>query len=210
METLLLGRTNARVSTTWLKPSVVGQPQEDGLRSLVESCLASGVPLDLTTAPALWGGFLRGTDAFLTVAGNRDIEHAYDDRHAADLVSAHLLESLSAIGREHWDVYFLRIRTAIEEFQISGALEALEMARQEGHIRFLGLCCDGPAYASLAAWQFHDAFEVLMVPDNESYEVLSGMANSRRVGIVCDGFEHERCVRLATVGTVQDVERALA
>lgn len=131
---------------------------------------------------------MRGTDAFLTCISNSGFENATDETHATDLVQAHLIETLSCIGREHFDIYFLRIRRAVEEYQISGALQAMELARQEGHIRFLGLCTDGPAFASLGVWQFNDAFDVALIPrnhyDSEAYETLAPMAKERRVGVV--------------------------
>ncbi len=62
---------------------------------------------------------------------------------------------------------------------------ALETARQEGHVRFLGIFCDGPPLATLGTWQFHDAFEVLLAPVGEALEMLEPLARERRVGVVC-------------------------
>lgn len=170
----------------WLSLSL---PLEiDGIESLIGVAREADVPIDITSQPGLWGNAFRGSDAFLTAVGAASYENATDETHATDLVQAHLIETLSSIGREYVDIYFLRVRRAMEEFQISGALQALEMARQEGHIRYLGLCCDGPSLATLGLWQFHDAFEVLLVPrnhyDEEPYETLAPLARERRVGVV--------------------------
>ncbi|HEY0868596.1 MAG TPA: hypothetical protein VGE01_14525 [Fimbriimonas sp.] len=203
------GRTNRVLPAVWLQLAQPDGAAPNAYEDLAASALASGAPIDLTTGPALWGGFMRGTDAFLTIAGNRDYERATDDRHSADLVSAHLLESLSAIGRESWDIYFLRVRQAVEEYQISGALEALEMAKQEGHVRYLGLLCDGPALATLGMWQFHDAFEALLVKDQDGFDTLSPMAKSRRVGVVrAEGVAGGDGPTLITVRSAEDVRRA--
>lgn len=152
------------------------------------AALESGSPIDITSQPALWGGRMRGTEATLTCVSTHGYENATDDRHASDLIQAHLIETLSCVGRDYFDFYFLRVRQAVEEFQIAGALEAMEMARQEGHIRYLGICCDGPSLATLGLWQFHDAFEALLVPRNhydpEPYETLAPLARKRRVGVV--------------------------
>lgn len=119
-----------------------------------------------------------------------DFERATDEAHAADLVQAHLFEMLTCVGRDFLDVYFLRIRRAVEEYQIAGALMTLELAKQEGHIRFLGIYSDGPAMATLGMWQFHDAFELLLVPKlpepggGEAYTALTPLAHERRVGVV--------------------------
>ncbi len=160
---------------------------------MVQAAVESGLPLDISSNPALWGGYLQRTDAVISVAGTSAFEHANDETHATDLVSAHLIECLSCIGREYLDFYFVRLGTAVEEFQISGVLQAMEIAKQEGHVRHIGLYCAGPAFASLAMWQFHDAFEALLVPRNhrqsDKYSTLAPLAAQRRVGVVtCSPF----------------------
>ena len=131
---------------------------------------------------------MRGTNATLIAIGATDYENGNDEAHTCDLVQAHLIETLSAIGREHIDIYYFRVRQMPEEYQLSGALQALELAKQEGHVGHIGLCCDGPSFATLGAWQFHDAFETLLVPRNhystEAYDTLAPLARERRVGIV--------------------------
>jgi hypothetical protein len=151
---------------------------------LVEAALASQLPLDLSASPALWGGKMRGTEALLSCVGASDYERAHDAKHASDLIQAHLIESLSCIGREHWDFYFLRVRRPIGEAVLTGVFEALEGARQEGHIRFLGLYSDHDPNAALGLWQFHDAFEALMVRDEPSLQQLLPLARNRRVGVL--------------------------
>jgi len=158
------------------------------LDHLVGSALESGAPIDITNQPALWGGKLRGKPGTLLAIGSTDYENANDEAHACDLVQAHLIETLSAIGREKIDLYYFRVKRMAEEYQLSGALQALELAKQEGHIGHIGICCDGPSFSTLGAWQFHDAFETLLVPRNhfsrESYDTLAPLARERRVGIV--------------------------
>lgn len=185
----LLGRTNREFPPVWLSlsPPVPGEGTTGA--DLAAYAAERQVPLDISSSPILWGGQLRGNDnVFLTQISSSDYEKASDDRHASDLIQAHLLETLSSIGREWIDIYFLRVRHAIDEAQLTGALEAMEMARQEGHIRFLGIYSEGPSLATLGTWQFHDAFDVLLVPRNhynrEPYETLSPLARERRVGIV--------------------------
>jgi aryl-alcohol dehydrogenase-like predicted oxidoreductase len=182
----VLGRTNRVFPGVWLSLALPRDGHDvDGL---VRAALDSNAPIDISSQPALWGGKMRGTDATLVAIGNRDFENATDEGHACSLTQAHLIEILSSIGREIIDIYYFRVRQMAEEFQISGALQALDMAKQEGHIGHIGICCDGPAFGTLGAWQFHDAFETLLVPrnhfDSEAYEVLSPLANERRVGIV--------------------------
>ena len=189
MAETLLGRTNRAFPPVWLSLSLPHAGGEEAIDALVGAAQNAGVPLDLGGNPALWGGRMRGDDSlFLTALSTTGYERATDDRHASDLIQAHLIETLSAIGRETIDVYFLRVRRAVDEFQIAGVLEAMEMARQEGHVRYLGLCCDGPSLAALGMWQFHDAFDLLLVPrnhqDDEAYRTLAPLARERRVGVV--------------------------
>ena len=189
MADTLLGRTNRAFPPVWLSLSMPHAGGEAAIDALAASARGANVPLDISGNPALWGGRLRGDDSlFLTAISTNGYERANDDRHAMDLVQAHLIETLSAIGREWIDVYFLRIRRAVDEAQLSGALEAMELARQEGHIRHLGIVCDGPSLATLGMWQFHDAFDLLLVPrnhhDDEAYRTLAPLARERRVGVV--------------------------
>ena len=189
MADTLLGRTNRAFPPVWLSLSMPHSGGSEAIDALVASARGANVPLDVSGNPALWGGRLRGDDSlFLTAISTNGYERANDDRHAMDLIQAHLIETLSAIGREWIDVYFLRIRRAVDEAQLSGALEAMELARQEGHIRHLGIVCDGSSLATLGMWQFHDAFDLLLVPrnhyDDEAYRTLAPLARERRVGVV--------------------------
>lgn len=177
----LLGRTNRAFPLRWL--DLV--PGDDPARTAAAAA-ASGLPLHVARQPALWGGYLRGRDdLFLTMTSDLLYERATESTHAMDLTQAHLIQSLSSIGREWVDVYWFRARKPVEEFQIAGVLEVLESARQDSHIRHLGLWAEGPAYGMLSLWQFHDAFELICLPnDNESQEVLVPLAGERRVGVV--------------------------
>lgn len=126
---------------------------------------------------------MRGTGAVLMAVGASDLECAVDEQHAHDLVQAHLIEILCAIGREHIDFYFLPIRKALQEFQISGALIALEACRQEGNVRFAGIEGLNPS-ASLGILQFHDAFEALIVRRDTPSAPAKLLAKSRRMSII--------------------------
>jgi aryl-alcohol dehydrogenase-like predicted oxidoreductase len=185
----ILGRTNQAFPSVWLRlaPALEGDGESQA-RELAGAALELGVPLDVSGQTALWGGLMRATDATLIVRGGRELEHATDASHAVHLIQAHLIQALSSIGREQIDFYVLRVGRALEEYQIEGVLEAIESARQEGHVRFLGLMPEGSPYAALGLWQFRDAFDAVFLPSNpverESYELLAPLARERRVGIV--------------------------
>lgn len=181
------GRTGRAFPPRWLRLLV--PDAGDSASELIDAAVASGLPLDLSIQPALWGGALRrhATVPPLVGIGGEEIAHADRATQAADFVQAHLLQTLSALGREQIDFYFLRMRAPLEEVQIAGALECLEAARQEGHVRHLGLFADAPPVAVLAMWQFHDAFDALLVRPGDAYDVLAPMARDRRVGVVSLG-----------------------
>lgn len=191
---MVLGRTNTEFPSLWAS---LGVSPEVSPEILVEAVRPLAIPMDISSQPALWGGFLRGGNDVLVQRSTIQYERATSEDHATDLVQAHLIETLSSIGREMVDFYFLRVRRVVEEFQINGALAALEFAKQEGHVRFLGLLVDGPALAVQSVWQFHDAFEAIILPP--SADSLKPIAHERRVGIV----------GLGEIGALDDVQATL-
>lgn len=194
----VFGRTNIAVPEVWLRPIVGADPQ-----ALAQAALQSGLPLDLSSQPALWGGLMRNDPEYasrLVVARSSvDFERASDESHTVHLVHAHLIEVLSALGRPQLDIYFARIRRGLEEFQINGVLQALEMAREDGLIRFTGIAAEGPALVVRSVWQFHDAFEAALL----STEELVAFARERRVGVLQESTGNPR---LITVRSASEVE----
>jgi len=181
----MLGRTNRKFPPIWLSLLV---PEQGQTQALVEAALDARTVIDISSQPALWGGFLRGTAAELMAVASTNLVNATSHDHAADMVQGDLIQLLSCIGREYIDLYFLPIQRRLEEHQISGALEALEMNKQEGLIRHLGLAGMGSVPAVLSTWQFHDAFDVILLPRNpiehDLFDALQGLAADRRVGVV--------------------------
>ena len=175
----VFGRTNEHYPKFWaaLTVSADSTPQE-----VVEAVQELKIPMDITSQPGLWGGFLRGGNDVLSVKSSTHYERATSQDHATDLMQAHLIEVLSSLGRPMIEFYFLRVRRVVEEFQINGTLAALEFAKQEGHIKHIALAAEGPTMAVQSVWQFHDAFEaVLLRPEDQP---LASMAAERRVGVV--------------------------
>ncbi len=165
----------------WLRLCAPSSPAD--FAELAEAALDTGAPLDITGSPGLWGGYLRGVDRVLSYVSASGFERATDSKHAADLVDADLIATLSCLGRDCVDFYFLPIRGPFKESRLDGALEALEAARQEGHIRYPGIACMSTAADTMAAWRFRDAFDVLLTPDKEVAE-LTPLARERRVGLI--------------------------
>lgn len=216
------GRTNRAFAPIWLRLQVPSDPQECWLFDLAGAAVDSGAPIDISTNPGLWGGPLRGTEATLVTVGGAELEHATDEKHAADLLDAHLIQTLSCIGREWIDFYFLHVTAPWEKYQISGALMSLESAKQEGHVRYLGLFADGARYTTQGLWERHDAFDAVMVEhkfDDRIYRLLTPLAAERRVGMVTrhrSGWSQRTLKRiatehpvLATVSTPDEIKEAV-
>jgi hypothetical protein len=186
----LLGRTNRYVYPIWARGDLRGSEsaEERAERLFQRLCQSPIETLDISPAPAIWGRFLRETANTLQVAVASPVNwlvHAPDARVAANLVQSHLVEVLCAIGRPQIEYYFLSIGEPLSEAQLRGALEALEIARQEGQVGSLGLAATGNPLLILALWRTHDAFEVVLLPDvREATETLLPEARARRAGVV--------------------------
>lgn len=154
------------------------------MADLASAVRDAGLPVDVSSGPAYWGAALRGADLPVMVRLGRNLDRSTDANHATDLVQAEFIERLSSLGRMSVDFVGLYVERPMEEYQIDGALRALELARQEEHFRFLALVAIGPAITVQSVWQFHDAFEVLVCGEDADFDGLVRMAESRRVGVV--------------------------
>ncbi len=186
----LLGRTNQYVYPIWARGHLSGEGSaEERAERLMHALLQSPIEtLDISPAPALWGRFLREVPNQLKIAVQslpEMLTQAADARIAANLVQSHLVEIFCAVGRTRVDYYFLAIRELPTESQLSGALEALEVARQEGQVGAIGLAALGEPLSLLALWRMHDAFEVVLLPEDEAmWQTLLPEAQYRRAGVV--------------------------
>ena len=205
-----LGRTNETYPPVWLRLEMPALPEQDSVAEMVGAAVASGCPLDVSVGTSIWGPHLVAHQPVLLARSTFEIEHAQDRNHAFDLVSAHLIMTLSSLTRPMLDFYCLRVRRAVEEFQLDGALEALETARQDGLVRMVGFAPQGSSLAAMSLWQFHDAFDIVLVPSSDAVtaETLVPLAQSRRVGVVWDGGEPRvDQAAIVTVKSAQDVAR---
>jgi hypothetical protein len=173
----IFGRTNAEFPSVWFEAA-----DHAGLRNATSPAV-----IDVSGNPARWGHEFGPTPHRLIAFGGRELETARDEQQAADFITAHLISTLSCMGGKPLDIFFLRVRRALEDHQITGALRALEEAKGEELIRFLGLSIEGPPLAVTATWRFHDAFETLCIAEGTSpadLTMIRGIAAERRVGVV--------------------------
>lgn len=191
----LLGRTNRRVFPLWVRGSVPAvEPADAQVAAFFERLQAAGVEvLDISLSHGFWGHALRERQPSLQlamVAPETLLTYAPDSLRAAQAVQAHLIEVLCAVGRPMCEFYFLNLAQSPSEAQLSGALEALELARQDGQIGAIGLAAYGDPLRTLALWRTHDAFEVVLLPNRaETLQVLLPEARSRRVGVLIERLD---------------------
>jgi len=209
VESGVFGRTNQVFPATWLRLIAAGRENAD-IAELAKAAQQAKTVIDISSNAALWGGFLRATTAPIMAVGPFDLSRAAGEQSAHDLVLAHLIETLSAVGRESIDFYFLRVDAPLRENQISGALIALEEARQESNVKFVGMA----AYDSMSAqtlFHFHDAFEAILLSKPSEQSALRLMAKERRVAIVSAGEIAQRAgeARLVSVASESEVRQAM-
>lgn len=137
----------------WLRLSMPHAGAEEGVRHLVGAALDSPCPVDVSTMPALWGGYLRSTHHPLCVVGSALRHGAVDASHAADLVQAELIQNLVALGQETLAVYLLHIAPGTIDSARHG-LKALFAAREEGHLGHVGVSGGWPDLRALARESF--------------------------------------------------------
>lgn len=186
------GRTNSAVPDTWVRLSGL-QDRE----AAVERALSSGAVLDFGAQHGLLGHLVRGQNYPVHVEGVPGLSNAPTREHAANLTEAHIIEILCSLGRETIDFYTLTVVPSAEALE--GFFETIESARQEGHIKYLGLSLT--PRGALELWQKNDAFEYVLVNDPthdgprfQGYlldgvltEDYSNLAKERRVGVVSIG-----------------------
>ncbi|MBV6456948.1 MAG: hypothetical protein HONBIEJF_00053 [Fimbriimonadaceae bacterium] len=207
----VFGRTNQVFPQDWIALAAPSDPAQ--IEPLVAAAVAFDSPIDITSQPGLWGRYLGTSSPPLMAIGGGDIARATSPNQASDFIQANLIELLSSIGRHCIEFFFLRVIRNLEDFQIVGALEALESARHDGHIRYFGLDAARNPNGARATWQLHDAFEVVSLewdPSSHDPSGLVGMATDRRVGILTTGGEPGVGYgqsRLNAVRSVEEIRR---
>lgn len=215
-ERTLLGRTNQYVYPIWARGHLSGEGSaEERAERLMHALLQSPIEtLDISPAPALWGRFLREVPNQLKIAVQslpEMLTQAADARIAANLVQSHLVEIFCAVGRTRVDYYFLAIRELPTESQLIGALEALEVARQEGQVGAIGLAALGEPLSLLALWRMHDAFEVVLLPEDEAmWQTLLPEARYRRAGVVAHTQQPQQAWQQGAQVALLNAEQAVA
>jgi len=134
-----------------------------------------------------------------------ELERATNEAHAHDLTSALIVQHLSSLGRGGLDFLFLQIRRALEETTWAGFFGAVEEARDQGLVRYLGLEICGSVVGGLAQWRFHDAFEVVMAPGTPAvdWKSVKEVAEERRVGAVATLSDLTDCQQMVRENPVE-------
>lgn len=190
------GRTNRQVPPIWLSLNPPDHPFGEWRDELVAACVGAETVLDVTHSTGLWGDLLPREGVDLMVCLGSNTIHSVSASHAADLIQAELVQALSCLGGRRIAYVFWNVVGPHEEFQVEGVLAGFEEAIQDGIFQHLGLNVAGPAVAALALWQFHDAFDAVLIPrnplDDAAYELLAPVAAQRNVGLVGRDAVHWR------------------
>ena len=127
---------------TWLALTVPQSPED--IDALVDAAIQTGLTLDISTQPALWGGKLRNRECKIACSGDSGHTRATGREHAFNLTEANLIQILSCIGRECLDFYLLPNAEPANEGLI-GAAAALRSALAEGNLGSVAILSDGMA-----------------------------------------------------------------
>jgi hypothetical protein len=153
-------------------------------------------------------------EVLMMVRGGLVVENATDSTHAADLMQAEILQQVCSLQRGRVDIFAFRLRRALEEFQLGGALDALQMARDDGLVTYVVLVPEAPDLTVLSQWQFNDAFEGVLFPAGYAESdrtALTVMAKERRAGVVDEVLSIEEVIELrgdavlVPIGSVSDL-----
>jgi hypothetical protein len=150
----------------WLSLSLPSNPSE--LEPLVAAAISAGCPIDVSSQPALWGHYLRGSGCTIAAVGGVDITTATSFDHAADLVYAKMLETLCSIGSENIECFFLPLSGLESAVQLQGAIRAVSTAKAEGNLKTVGLYAAGNPDYALQQLQRYEVFEVILAQCNHS------------------------------------------
>lgn len=200
--TAVLGRTNWAAPPVWFAP--VCDRLEDA--AVLLDALPKGSVVALN-GPVV-AHACRGRDIVRLVDLGFAYETAANASHAADLVSADLLQVMALAGTATGLLVTLPVRTPLWGGQVEGALRALEGARDDGIVRHLGVRVAGPWAMVEPTWRRHDGFEFAVCPPETAEEVLS-FASGRRVGVVVSGTR-PGAYRLVRISSLAEMSPFLA
>ncbi|MBL8059364.1 MAG: hypothetical protein JNK63_01465 [Chthonomonas sp.] len=180
----LFGRTNIPVPPVWLSLREPESPSPGWAEALCEAAVSAKTIIDISQRPGLFGGLIAGKGSMVMAVGGGDCSRAPDAGWAKNFIEAKLVSVLSCLRQDHLDFFFLDYNGPWEEWQIDGALEAMESARQDGLIRFSGLSSSGNDLATAAMWNFHDAFDAVLMQRETYFSEVSKIGAERRCGMV--------------------------
>lgn len=180
----VLGRTNRVWPEEWWK--LVGFRDRE---IVVSDLKAQPRPVLAMGSPGIWAHELRGLGCDWLVCDSGGVERACDEGEAMQIMMGEIVQRVSNSPDGGISIWFLSVARAWEEFQINGALAALDSAREERLVDHLGLHVAGRAMGVASLWRFHDAFDVVLCRPGEEFDSVLATARERRVGVVQDGGE---------------------
>lgn len=162
-----LGRTGLLVPRRWVRAHEAGP---------------GAGPVLLDGSLALWGPKLHGS--WLAVVLETSATTAPDADSAHRLTEADLVAAFCCLGRPEVGMACLRAPSALEAWQLEGAVRALAEARDSGQAQALGLYGARSAAALLANWRYTDAFDAVLADCKVFDAEVVALAHGRRTTLV--------------------------
>ncbi|MFM9873132.1 MAG: hypothetical protein ACKVQS_06665 [Fimbriimonadaceae bacterium] len=180
----VLGRTNRVWADEWWR--LIGFRDLEHLGSALRE---NSRPVLADGSPSIWANELRGAGCDWLVTNSGGCEFGRSEEDAAGKMMGEIVQAVSCSPDGNVAIWFLTVAKPWEEYQINGALAALDSAREEGLVRHLGLHVAEGAMAVASLWRFHDAFDVVLCRPGDELDGVVATARERRVGVVQDGGE---------------------
>ena len=212
MERRILGKTNLEVSILTFSGIVVDEVTAEKASELVK--LAISRDINYFDVAPMYGNaqYMLGpalepyrNDIYLACKTNK---RSYEES------KAELLESLSALKTDYFDLYQFHEVGSIEQvdriFAPGGAMETLKWALSEGLIRHIGFTCHHDNIA-LEMLKRYDGFETMLFPVNYAYRHNKGASieplkrcHEKNMGVIAIKAMAERMWRDGEDDSVSD------
>lgn len=195
-----------RFPAVWLRlpaPHLVEAGEREAIAATLEG---SSTVVDITSGPALWASLLAGRQRLSAECALDKL--AYERQQASEHLEADLVSLLSATEGRGFFALFCEFGAANSNL-VEGALEVLELARQDGLAGHIGISVRSEEERAAAVVRSHDAFDAALV--DASHSLLMTVAHDRRLPVVQRALLSEPVAgaRQVPVSTAEEVARAL-
>lgn len=166
--------------------------------------------IDISGFMASAGEALRRSTSRWLVSLDLSLERLLVPSQAADFTQAALLEALCSCGRPPLEMVAIRSSGVWRDDVIDAALATILEAKEEGLVNLIAIECVGNPLATVANWQFHDAFDLLIVGADLDATSLITLAERRHTPVALRGLRLQGRFGIMSVSTAEQVDAILA